>query len=99
MKPAIPLLIFLHLAAGLGVGRAENPCRLEAFLELARKDPDSLTNRQFVNLLKYRERCEEYNAEKLTKLKKNLEDDDLELVIRGAILFGFVLLAITSFRF
>lgn len=95
----IRLSILLVLAAFPIAVRAENPCKSGAYLELSRMDPDSLTGRQFANLLKYREKCEEYQEERSKKIEQNKKEDYLTDLIHVSILLGGILLLITAFRF
>lgn len=99
MKPAMPFLFLLVLATCPGSVLAENPCKTGAYLELTRMNPDSLTNRQFVNLLKYRESCAEYKRERSKQREKILPSDDVTDWFIGAVLGGFVFLVIAAIRF
>lgn len=61
--------------------------------------PDSLTNRQFVNLLTLKEKCEEHERERAVQAERNLKEDGSSFLYFSALLLGVSLLFIAAFRF
>lgn len=99
-NPAIARLFLLTLLAFPATARAENPCKAPQYLELSGQNPDSLSARQFANLLKLKAACEEYESNRAEEVKKALNaTQGSDAFIWGAILGAVVVLFISAFRF